>query len=482
MDHKVVTRFAPSPTGFLHIGGVRTALFAFLFARKHEGEFILRIEDTDKSREVEGSIQHIIESLSWLNIEWDYGPDKEGPFGSCIQSNRLDIYRKYAEILIERDLAYPDPYSQDELNEFRKQAEAERRPFLYREHRPETFGEWDGSTALRLKVPELKRYEWQDAVRGKLSAGEEMLDDIILIKADGYPTYNFAHIVDDLEMGITHVMRGEEFISSTPKFLSIYDAMSVPYPVFVTMPPILRDDRTKKLGKRDGAKDILEYREEGFLPETMINFLALTGWNPGTDQEEFTLQELISEFTLEGIQKAGAVFNEEKLTWLNGKHLSKSSDELKFDYVRTAIPENVKKNKEYSDKKLRILVPTILERYRIKTEIREAFEVGEYDFAFTTPQYDTQLLKFKNDPTIIETKTRLEKVLDILTNTDFSSPEAIKEALWPYAEEVGRGEVLWPLRVALSGKERSPDPFLIAFLIGPEESIKRIKLACDKIG
>jgi glutamyl-tRNA synthetase len=316
-NSSVVTRFAPSPTGFQHVGGMRTALYAWLWARKHGGTFILRIEDTDKVREVPGSREHLMESLRWLGLEWDYGPDKPGPFGSCIQSERLPRYHHWAQVLIDNGLAYPDPYTDTELAAFRAAAIAEKRPYLYRNHRPDTFGTWDGSQPLRLKVPEIKRYHWTDAARGELSAGPEMLDDIVLIKSDGYPTYNFAHIIDDHEMGVTHVMRSDEFISSTPKFLSIYDALGFSYPTFVTLPPILRNDRTKKLGKRDGAKDILEYRNEGYLPEAMINFLALIGWNPGTEVELFTPDELIASFDIERIHSAGAVLNEEKLRWMN---------------------------------------------------------------------------------------------------------------------------------------------------------------------
>jgi glutamyl/glutaminyl-tRNA synthetase len=224
----VVTRFAPSPTGFMHIGGVRTALFAYLLARKNNGTFILRIEDTDKGREVAGSIEHIQASLRWLGIDWDFGPDKAGPFGSCIQSERLSIYREYAQKLIKKGCAYPDPYTNEQVEAFRAQAEAEKKPFLFRNHRPKTFEVWDGTKPLRFKVPTIKRFKWHDAVRGDLEAGEEALDDFILIKSDGYPTYNFAHIVDDLEMGVTHIIRGEEFISSTPRFLSLYDSSSDP--------------------------------------------------------------------------------------------------------------------------------------------------------------------------------------------------------------------------------------------------------------
>jgi len=200
---KVVTRFAPSPTGFMHIGSARTALFSYLYAKKHGGTFILRIEDTDKKREVADSIDHIKDTLSWLDITWDYGPDKQGSFGSCVQSERLDIYKSYAQKLIDKGLAYQDPYTEEEIASFKAEAQASKKPFLYRKHRPDTLPAWDGTKPLRLKVPEIKRYTWHDVVRGELSAGEEMLDDIILIKSDGFPTYNFAHIVDDLEMGVT---------------------------------------------------------------------------------------------------------------------------------------------------------------------------------------------------------------------------------------------------------------------------------------
>jgi glutamyl-tRNA synthetase len=480
-SNAVVTRFAPSPTGFLHIGGVRTALFAYLYARKHHGTFILRIEDTDKEREVPGSIAHIQESLSWLGITWDYGPDTPGDFGSCIQSERLPIYREYAEKLIARGLAYPDPYTAEEVAAFKAAAQAEKRPFLFRDHRPTTFGVWDGTTALRLKVPEIKRYTWTDAVRGELSAGPEMLDDVILIKSDGYPTYNFAHIIDDLTMGVTHIMRADEFISSMPKFLSIYDALEIPYPVFVTLPPILRDDRTKKLGKRDGAKDILDYRTDGYLPETMVNFLALTGWNPGTEQELFSKDELIAAFDITKIQRAGAAFNEEKLLWMNKAHLSNLNDEAFLSYLTPAIPTNLTSLPNYSLPQLQKLVPLIRERVHTRAEFAELAEGGEYDFAFSHPTYDTTLLQWKNDTTPADCLPRLTAAIELLTNADFSSAESIKAVLMPYAETVGKGELLWPLRIALSGRKQSPDPFTIAAIIGQGETLARVRAACDKL-
>lgn len=488
MDHnteKVVTRFAPSPTGFLHIGGVRTALYAYLFAKKHGGTFILRIEDTDKNREVEGSIAHIQESLKWLGLEWDYGPDTPKEFGSCLQSDRLDIYKKYAEKLIEKGLAYPDPYSAEELAAFRAQAEAQQRPFLYRNHRPAEFGTWDGTQALRFKVPEIKRYTWHDEVRGELTAGEEMLEDVILIKADGYPTYNFAHIVDDLEMGVTHVMRGEEFISSTPKFLSIYDALDIPYPKLVTLPPIMGPDGKKKLSKRDGAKDLLDYRTDGYLPEAMRNFLALVGWNPGGEQEIYRSSgednSLVDAFSLEKIQRSGGAFNEEKLLWMNKEYLKLQTPEFQTNYFTEALPAICTEEPLYSPELVARLTPVALERIHNKVEIQAAAETGEYTWAFSVPEYAVELLKWKNDESVADSLPRLTHAISLLSDADFSSSDSIKAALWPYAEEVGKGELLWPLRTCLSGQAQSPDPFTLAFVLGKQETLSRIQTACDKI-
>ena len=472
---RVRTRFAPSPTGYMHVGGVRTAIFAWAFAKKHKGDFILRIEDTDKSREVKGSIEHIIKSLRWLNIDWQEGPDVDGGTGSYKQSERLEIYREWAQKLIDKGLAYPDPYTQEELTTFRDIAKAEKRPFLFRDHRPDTFEDWDGSKPLRFKVPEIKRYHWHDAVRGDLEAGEETLDDIIIIKADGYPTYNFAHIIDDYLMGVTHVMRGEEFISSTPKFLSLYDALDIPYPIFVTMPPIMAADGKKKLGKRDGAKDILEYKAEGYQPEAMMNFLALIGWNPGTEQELFSEKDLIEAFTLEKIQKSGGVFNEEKLQWMNKEYLQKLDTAAFGALVLEALAPETKELSNYSEESALKLAPTIQERVHTTKEITETSKTGEYDFAFSTPVVSPDLVKWKKDESPKDALPRLQKAHELLEIADYTSPETIKQALWEYAEEVGRGELLWPLRVALTGMERSPDPFTSAYIIGKEETLLRIQ-------
>ena len=482
---KVVTRFAPSPTGFMHIGGVRTALFAWLWARKNNGTFILRIEDTDQKREVEGSIAHIQESLHWLNIDWDYGPDAQGPFGSCIQSERLESYKAAARQLIDTGFAYPDPYTAEQLDAMRKEAEAAKKPFLFREHRPETFDAWDGTRSLRFKVPEIKKYSWHDEVRGDLSAGEEALDDFILIKADGYPTYNFAHIIDDTAMGVTHIMRGDEFISSTPRFLSLYDALGVTYPAFVTLPPILRDDKTKKLGKRDGAKDILEYRNEGYLQDAMRNFLAFIGWNPGTEQELFSNEELLQAFDITKIQTHGGVFNEEKLRWYNREYLLKmSEDEFATDMMEHLHAALNRKNITWDEPVARALVPLMRERVSVWSDIDQLAGDGELDFFFADPTPNTLEIAQKNSTPEIAQKhlTELIKLLENLPEDAYKSPESVKAAIWPYAEAEGRGAVLWPFRYSLSGRAKSPDPFLIASIIGKDAAVRRVKKALELLG
>lgn len=472
---KVVTRFAPSPTGFMHVGGVRTALYAWLFAKKHGSTFILRIEDTDKEREVQGSIEHIMESLRWLGIEWDEGPDKGGPHAPYLQSERLASYRYYAQKLVDKGLAYTDPFTEEEVEAFRKQAEAEKRPFLYREHRPETTEPWDGTKPLRFKVPVIKRYEWEDVVRGTLSAGEEALDDFILLKGDGYPTYNFAHIVDDLTMGVTHIMRGEEFISSTPKFLSLYEALEITPPAIATMPVILGEGGKKKLSKRDGAKDILEYRNEGYLPEALVNFLALLGWHPEGDQEILSREELIEAFDLTRLQKGGAQFDDEKLLFINREWMRKLSDE---EYVHLGNFDGVDPGK------LLKAVPLMKDRARTFDEAK-AMLSSELACLFKAPEIsrETLLAKEPNDRQGLtkEALESLQKPLEALTE-DISAEEA-KKALMPLAEaeeakgKGGRGAVLWPLRYALSGAERSPDPFILVSILGPQEALSRVRTA-----
>ncbi len=481
---KIVTRFAPSPTGFMHVGGIRTALYSYLWARKNGGTFILRIEDTDKEREVAGSMEHIIESLKWLGIDWDEGPDIGGPHAPYIQSHRLSLYKKYADILIKKGYAYPDPYTEDEVEKFRKEAEANKAPFLFREHRPKEFGVWDGTRPLRFKVPTIKRYEWHDLVFGNLSAGEEALDDFILIKTDGYPTYNFAHIVDDIEMGVTHVTRGQEFISSTPKFLSLYEALGEEPPMFATFAPIMADDGKRKLGKRDGAKDILLYREEGYLPEAVVNFLAFLGWNPGDEREILTSGELIQSFDLEKVQKSGAQLNDEKLDWINREYLKKLSYEEQEEYISKFIPSDLKLLPQYTNEIVHNITPIIIERISKGSDVIAMAEAGELSYFFIKPTLSKDSLFFKSSKIPGENRYRiladyLEYTVSLLDQIEEAlfTKEKVKDAIWLYAEQVGRGDILWPMRYALSGLDKSPDPFILSEIFGKKETLSRLHSA-----
>lgn len=485
LNSKVVTRFAPSPTGFMHVGNARTALYVWLWARKNNGTFILRLEDTDQKREVEGSSEHIKKCLKWLGLDWDEGLDIGGPNAPYVQSERLELYKKYADILIKKDLAYADPYTEEEIEKFRQKAETNKRPFLYREHRPLNPPVWDGTMPLRFKIERPQRTEWNDLVWGELSAGEEALDDFILIKRDGYPTYNFAHIVDDIEMGVTHVVRGQEFISSTPKFLYIYKALGIMPPFFASTPPIMGALGKKKLSKRDGAKDILEYENEGYLPDAMINYLAFLGFNPGGEKEVYTREELIDVFDLSKIQRSGAKWNDDKLNWLNKEHIKllpqKEIEKNILEWLKPAYA-GFSGNMQYNKILLKI-IPIVLERISKWGDVKEIMERGELDFFFKAPDFSQpslgEKLIFKNTAPekISANLNQAIKALEELGEEDFAA-ENIKNILMPIADKLNnRGELLHPVRFALSGLEKSPDPFTIASIIGKNETISRLQKA-----
>lgn len=352
----VRTRFAPSPTGYLHVGSIRTALFAWLLARQKEGQFILRIEDTDKSREVQGSIEHIITCLNALQLDYDEGPDKAGPYGPYRQSERLNIYRDWALSLIKSGRAYADPLSPELLAKYHDQAAKKHQPFLYRNHRPDHPPDWVyAQLPLRFKsVP--KDYAWHDIIMGDLAAKADAIDDFVLIKSDGYPTYNFAHIVDDYEMQISHVIRGQEFIASTPNYLNLYEALKIEHPAFATPPPVLGPSGNKKLSKRDGAEDILDYLREGFLPDALINFMASLGWNDGTTKEIFSREELIKTFSLDRVGKSGARFDEKRLLWMNGAHIRQLPiAELELRAKKFWPPEATKFDADYQRRVLGLI-------------------------------------------------------------------------------------------------------------------------------
>ena len=475
---RIVTRFAPSPTGFMHVGGVRTALFAWLLARQanSEGTFILRIEDTDKVREVEGSIQQIENSLKWLGISWDEGIDQGGPHAPYKQSERLSIYKEWAQRLIDAGRAYADPYSPEELEAFREQAKKEKRPFLYRNHRPDNPPIWDGTQPLRFKS-DPKPYTWTDAVMGELSTGPEAIDDFILIKSDGYPTYNFCHIVDDSIMEVTHVLRSQEFISSTPKFLNLYEALGVAQPTLATLPYVMAIDGKKKLGKRDGAKDILEYGKEGYLPEAMANFLATLGWNDGTEQELFTKEELIDKFSLNRVQKSPARFDEQRLLWLNGQHIRRLTIDDLMSRVNDFWPTEAANASDTYKKQVLSLAQD-----RLKT-LTDLPTITSYFFTEPTPNWEmvhsNKQLKKLEESTIAEL---LENAILKLANTDFN-PESIQDTLNVLLEETGQkpGILFSIIRLAVSWAPFSPAlPDTLA-LLGKEKTLDRLRVAIDSL-
>lgn len=468
----VRTRFAPSPTGFMHVGSVRTALFAWLVARQAKGQFVLRIEDTDQAREVEGSVAHITTTLKALGIDYNEGPDVGGPYAPYTQSQRLDSYKKWAQKLIDGGRAYADPYSADEIQAFRDAAKNDKKAFLYRDHRPENPPAWDGQAPLRFKS-EPKSYDWHDGVMGDLHAGPEVIDDIILIKSDGFPTYNFAHIIDDAEMKITHVIRGQEFISSQPNYLNLYEALGLAFPLFATMPHILGESGNKKLGKRDGAKDVLDYLRDGYLPETMVNFIASLGWNDGTEQEIFTRDELVEKFNLSRVQHSGARFDEQRLLWMNGQHIRLLSLDDLYDRVADFWPASAKEASEDHKKQILALVQD-----RLKTLV-DLPTLTDYFFTEPNPNWsmitdNKQLSRLPND----EIKNLLAAAKSALETSDFD-PESIQKTLNTLLESTGQkpGILFSLIRIAVSWAPFSPALNETLSVLGKETTIARLSIS-----
>lgn len=466
------TRFAPSPTGYIHVGNVRSALFPYLIARQTDGQFVLRIEDTDRARFVPGAEDLILDALEWLGIDWDEGPRKGGGKGPYHQSERLAIYHRWAQKLISKGLAYADPYTPEEVQSFREQAKAAKKAFLYRDYRPENPPEWDGTKPLRFKVSHPKRYTWDDAVMGELSAGPEALDDFILIKADGYPTYNFAHIVDDAEMGITHVIRGIEYISSTPRYLSLYEALDITPPVLACLPHIMAPDGKKKLGKRDGAKSVTDYRTDGILPEAMLNFLASMGWNDGTEQEIFTKDELIEKFSLDRVQKSGARFDEKRLLWMNGYWIrSLDLDDL-YRRVANYWPAEAAAYEDVYKKQVLALAQD-----RLKT-LAELSMMTRYFFAEPV-RNDELITSNKQLKKLDETEIRelLTAAIDQFEAMDAWTPETIQETLNQLLETTGQkpGILFSLIRIAVTWAPFSPQLNDTLALLGRDRAVTRLK-------
>ncbi len=477
---KAITRFAPSPTGYIHIGNVRSALYPYFVAEKSKrsgegGSFILRIEDTDQNRYVDGATELIMDVLDWLGLSWDEGPKVGGENGPYFQTERKNIYLEWAKKLINSGRAYADPTSSETIEEYRNADNAAKIPYLYRNHRPSNPPEWREGLPIRFKA-EPKSYDWHDEVMGDLHSGPEVLDDIILIKADGLPTYNFAHIIDDYLMHCTHIMRGVEYLPSTPNYLAIYEALGIEMPKIVSLPHILRPDGKKKLGKRDGAKSVTEYRADGILPEAMLNYLACLGWNDGTEQEIYSKDELIDKFSIDRIQNSGARYDEVKLLWMNGQWIRKIADEQGIEalYPRTADFWPDCATSVSNDYKKRVLA-IIYDRLKVLSDLRTMTS-----YFFENPKLDLEMItgnKFLKKLELPELKSLLNTSIDRLSTVASWDADTLQTVLNNLLSETGKkpAELFSLIRLSLSFAPFSPALNLTLEVLGRKTSLARLQ-------
>jgi glutamyl-tRNA synthetase len=505
MSTDVRVRFAPSPTGPLHIGGVRTALFNYLFAKKHNGTFILRIEDTDQNRYVEGAEDYIIETLNWCNIPYDEGPGKEGDCGPYRQSDRKNMYRAYAEELVEKDAAYYAFDTAEELAQARIVCEANKETFIYNHNNRLTFTNSLTISAEEVKErldrgdeytvrfkPQLKTLNMYDEIRKGIEIDTALLDDKVLFKSDGMPTYHLANVVDDHTMNISHVIRGEEWLPSMALHVLLYESFGWDRPKFAHLPLILKPTGKGKLSKRDGDKMGFSvfplewkdpqsgelstgFREDGFLPEAMINILAFLGWNPGSDQEIFSLDELVQAFSLAKVNSSGAKYDPEKAKWFQQQWYVNQDDEVVGAAFAKALQE---KNIPYGSEDYVSMVAGMVKERAVFTQ--DLFELA--GFFFTAPtDYDEKAVKkaWKED-----TNEIMSNVIQVITDTEDDTAAGLSTAIksWITSQEMGFGKVMTPFRLALVGSLMGPDVFEIASMIGKEEAIGRINTAMEKLG
>lgn len=479
---EIRVRIAPSPTGYLHIGTARTALFNWLFAKKNKAKFILRIEDTDLERSDVKYEKDIIESLKWLGLDWDEGPSEgqrskvkgqkdAGDYGPYRQSERLNIYENYINKLLAEKLAYYCFCSKEDLEAERLVMRSRSLALKYsgkcRALDPEEVKKKlkdDAGHIIRFKVPETT-IAFKDLIRGEIHFDTNLIGDIAIAKDPRVPLYNFAVVIDDEEMGISHVIRGEDHIANTPKQILIQKALGFNQPHYAHLPLILDADRSK-MSKRHSATSIQEYKEAGYLPEAILNFLALLGWHPQDDREIMSLQEIAAAFDLGRVQKAGAVFNVDKLDWINAQYIKNLSGEMLAKRLEIAPVEH----------NLKIIALT-KDRMKRLTDFKTLS-----GFFFELPDYDSKILIWKNASAASATENlkAAEKILSDVEEDKFSKKD-LEKVLMPVAEERGRGEVLWPIRAALSGAEASPGPFEIMDVLGKQETLRRLSVAIEKL-
>ncbi len=475
---QVRTRFAPSPTGYLHIGGLRTALYSYLFAKQHNGQFILRLEDTDQKRLVQDAAQAIYDGLAWAGVNCDEGPNIGGEYGPYIQSQRLKLYKKYARELIDKDYAYYCFCDESTLQAMRNEQIAKKLAPKY-DRRCLSLSEEDIKAKLdqnqphviRMKIPSGRIIEVNDIVRGKVTYKSDDLDDQVLMKGDGWPTYHLAVVVDDYLMKITHVTRTEEWLPSTPKHILLYEYFNWEAPQWAHLPLLLNTDKTK-MSKRKGDVAVGDYIKKGYLPEAMVNYLAFLGWNPGTEKEIFSMEELLTDFKLEKVHKAGAVFNIEKFNWYNSYYLRQLPENELLEKFRPYLP----KNNAFGDEQIKKMLNLEKERSSNLPDIAASLK-----FFFQLAPYDQNLLKWKemSDEEIKKSLGKSKEIISNIGDKDFNKENITQLLLAETANWKNKGELLWPLRVALSGQKNSPPPFDIAEILGKQKSLECIQKAIN---
>lgn len=472
----VRTRFAPSPTGFVHVGSLRTALYDYLLAKKYNGQFILRIEDTDQTREVEGAVENLISVMHWAGIDFDEGPVKGGPYGPYVQSERLDIYNKYAQQLLEAGHAYYCTCSMERLEQLRQRQMASKQPPAYDRHcRNLNLQPKPGEPhVIRMKVPLEGELTFHDDIHGNITFSYRNVDDQVLVKSDGFPTYHLAVVVDDHLMKITHIIRGEEWISSTPKHILLYQYFGWEVPHIAHLPLILNPDRSK-LSKRQGDVAVEDYRAKGYLKDALVNFVALLGWNPGDTREVFLLDDLVKEFSLERVGKSGAIFNVEKLRWMNEQHIRLLADR---DILTMLKPElEARSMTQFKDEYLLAIIALMKERV---TFIKDF--IDNCCYFYQDPVSFDQAARAKNWTP--ETAPRLQAFATRCQDMQQFDAQSIEKELRAEAEkqQISASRIIHPLRLAVSGVSVGPSLFHLLELLGKETVIRRINLAIVTMG
>ncbi len=481
-NNEVRTRFAPSPTGYMHIGNLRTALYAYLLTKSKGGKFILRIEDTDQERYVDGAVDVIYRTMADTGLVHDEGPDKDGGFGPYIQSERRGIYKEYAEKLVELGHAYYCFCDKERLEELRQRQTVMKVPTKYDGHCSKLSKEEieeklkEGVPyVIRQKMPKYGKTSFQDEVFGEISVENAILDDNVLLKADGLPTYNFANVIDDHLMQITHIIRGSEYLSSTPKYNLLYEAFGWEIPKYIHVSPVMKD-ANNKLSKRHGDASYEDFIAKGYLKEAIVNYIALLGWAPGDEREKFTMEELIEAFDVKGISKSPAIFDEKKLAWLNGEYIRELSLE-KFHEMALPYYEGVITNPDIDLKEVSALLQPRCEKL---SDIPE-----QVDFFDKLPEYENELYTHKKMKTTPENSLEaLVEVLPVLEGITDWTKENIHDELLALVErlELKNGRILWPVRVAVSGKAFTPGGGVeLAYILGKDESISRIKQGIQQL-